>query len=102
MDLPFPVYLIGLRGLLVLLVLLLLGASFFLNLSLLLREPAPWQVRFFRLIAGAAVVAFVTELLVRTLFMGGRQVACGVWAFGDRHPLVCERSGGGGMVSQEP
>ncbi|MCS7057300.1 MAG: hypothetical protein NZ849_08220 [Meiothermus sp.] len=71
MELPLPVYLIGLRGLLVLLVLLLLGISFFVNLPLLLREPAPWQIRFFRLTAGAAVVAFVAELLVRTFFMGG-------------------------------
>jgi len=71
MDIPLPVYLIGLRGLLNAVVLLLIGVSLLLNLPLLVREPGSAQLRFFKLTAGFAVVAIVSELLVRTLFMGG-------------------------------
>ncbi|RDI95362.1 hypothetical protein DV704_07255 [Meiothermus sp. QL-1] len=66
-----PILLIGFRGLLNLLVLLGLGAFLLLSFSLLLREPAPWQARFFRAVALLAVVAYTVELLVRTLLMGG-------------------------------
>lgn len=71
MDIPLPIYLIGLRGLLNLIALLLIGVSLLLNLPLLVREPTAWQLRFFKFTAGFAVAALVVELLVRTLFMGG-------------------------------
>lgn len=71
MEVPFPVYLIGLRGLLNLLALVALALSLLLNLPLLLREPGRLQLRFFKLTAGLAVAAFAMELLVRPLFMGG-------------------------------
>jgi len=71
MDIPLPVYIIGLRGLLNLMALLLIGVSLLWNLPLLVREPSALQLRFFKLTAGFAVVAVVVELLVRTLFMGG-------------------------------
>ncbi len=71
MDIPLPVYLIGLRGLLNVVVLFLIGMTLLLNLPLLVREPAPTQLRFFKFTAGFAVAAIVVELLVRTLFMGG-------------------------------
>ncbi len=71
MEIPLPVYLIGLRGLLNLVALLLMGVSLLWNLPLLVREPSPWQSRFFKFTAGFAVAAVVVELLVRTLFMGG-------------------------------
>jgi hypothetical protein len=71
MDIPFPVYIIGLRGLLNILVLLLLGLSVLICLPLLAKEPSPRQLRFFKFTAGFTVVAFVFELTVRVLFMGG-------------------------------
>ncbi|GEM82270.1 hypothetical protein [Meiothermus hypogaeus] len=71
MEIPLPVYIIGLRGLLNLIALLLIGASLLNNLPLLVREPNPRQLRFFKFTAGFAVVAIGVELLVRTLFMGG-------------------------------
>ncbi len=71
MDIPLPVYIIGLRGLLNALTLVLIGVSLLLNLSLLVREPTPWRIRFFKFTARFAVLAVVVELLVRTLFMGG-------------------------------
>ncbi len=71
MDIPVPVYIIGLRGLFNLVALLLIGVSLLWNLPLLVREPSALQLRFFKLTAGFAVVAVVVELLVRTLFMGG-------------------------------
>lgn len=71
MDIPLPVYIIGLRGLLNAIALLLIGASLLVNLPLLVREPTPRQLRFFKFTAGFAVAAIGVELLVRTLFMGG-------------------------------
>lgn len=71
MDTPLPVYIIGLRGLLNLIALLLIGVSLLWNLPLLVREPHTRQLRFFRFVAGFAVAAVVVELLVRMLFMGG-------------------------------
>ncbi len=71
MEIPFPVYLIGLRGFLNLLALLFIALSLLLNLPLLLREPIGWQYRFFKFTAGLTAVAFAMELLVRPLFMGG-------------------------------
>lgn len=71
MDIPLPVYIIGLRGLLNLIALLLMGVSLLWNLPLLVREPSALQLRFFKFTAGFAVAAVVVELLVRTLFMGG-------------------------------
>lgn len=71
MDIPLPLYIIGLRGLLNAIVLLLIGITLLLNVPLLVREPASAQLRFFKFTAGFAVIAIVVELLVRTLFMGG-------------------------------
>jgi len=71
MDIPLPVLIIGLRGLLSFVALLLMGFSLLWNLPSLVREPSTPQLRFFKFTAGFAVVAMMVELLVRTLFMGG-------------------------------
>jgi len=71
MDIPLPVLIIGLRGLVSFIALLLMGFSLLWNLPLLVREPSAPQLRFFKLTAGFAVAALVVELLVRALFMGG-------------------------------
>lgn len=71
MDIPFPVYLIGLRGLLNLIVLILIGVSLLISLGLLVHEPKPQQLRFFGFITSLAIIAVTFELIIRTLFMGG-------------------------------
>ncbi|MER3444142.1 hypothetical protein Mterra_03005 [Calidithermus terrae] len=60
-----------LRDLLVLLLLPVLAISALLSLPLLVREPAAWQLRFFKAVAALAIAGFVLELLLRFLFNGG-------------------------------
>lgn len=60
-----------LRNLLVLLLLPALVLSTLLSLPLLAREPAAWQLRLFKVLAGLAIAGFVLDLLLRFLFAGG-------------------------------
>lgn len=60
-----------LRDLLVLLALPALALSALLGLRLLVHEPAAWQSRFFKALAGSAMAGFVLDLLLRFLFAGG-------------------------------
>jgi hypothetical protein len=95
MDIPFPVYLIGLRGLLNLVALILIGVSLLVNLRLLVQEPRPQQLRFFGFVTNLVMIALIFELIIRTLFMGGviwlsalygLMVAMIFWAVGGLKP----------------